>query len=62
MRYMPLREKKKILELASIISSLNETQIKNLTKIFDNATIQRLCCIVYSICVKNRGAQIKRKV
>ena len=33
---MSLREKKKILELARIISSLDETQIKNLIKIVDN--------------------------
>ena len=59
---MPLREKKKILELASIVSSLNETQIKNFTKIVDNATIQRLCCIIYSMCAKNRGTQIKKRL
>ena len=52
---------KTILELASLILSLNETQIKNFTKIVNNATIQRLCCITYSMCVKNRGTQIKKK-
>ena len=58
---LSLREKKKILELASIISSLNETQIKNLTKVVDNDSIQRICCIIYSTCLKNRGIKIKKR-
>ena len=61
MRSMPLREKKKILELTSIVTSLNDTQIKNFVKIVDDATIQRLCCIIYSMCVKNRSGHIKKK-
>ena len=61
MTSLSLKEKKKILELASIIKSLDDTQIKNLTKIVDNDTIQRMCCIIYSTCLKNRGSQIKKK-
>jgi hypothetical protein len=62
MTSLSLKEKKKILELASIIKSLDDTQIKNLTKIVDNDTIQRMCCIIYSTCLKNRGSQIKKRL
>ena len=60
MTSLSLREKKKILELASTIKSLDETQIKNLSKIVDNDSIQRMCCIIFSTCLKNRGTQIKK--
>ena len=61
MTSLSLKEKKKILELASIIKSLDETQIKNLSKIVDNDTLQRMCCIIFSTCLKNRDTQIKKR-
>ena len=59
---MSLTEKKRIYELVDIVSVLNEKQMKNFSKIVDNPTIQRLCCVVYSMCLKDRGNHIKKSL